>query len=35
MPEYCLEIAACKLRNGEEVFRLEGLFHDTELAFED
>ena len=35
MPENCLEIAGCKLGNGEEVFGLEGLFHDAELAFEE
>ena len=35
VPENCLEIAGCKLGNGQEVFGLEGLFHYAELAFED
>jgi len=35
VPENCLEIAGCELGNGQEIFRLEGIFHNTEFAFED
>jgi len=35
VPEHGLEIAGCELRNGKEVFGLEGLLNDAELAFED
>ena len=35
VPENCVEIAGCELGNGQEVFGLEGFFHNAELAFED
>jgi len=35
VPENCVEIAGCELGNWQEVFGLEGFFHNAELAFED
>jgi len=34
VPENSLEIAGCELRNWKEIFRLKGLFNNTEFAFE-